>query len=103
MKTASQGHRKQSHTGIQVECEASARVAGHDRNQFVDQMTVRLKEGSRADLIFVLFASIANRSRARLGQLFWIGHFIFFPPAPGREKRHSADSRQLVLKSLRPA
>ena len=118
MKTRSQSRRKQPHSGIQVKRDVSARIAGHDRNQFVHQITIHLEERPRADLILVLLGSIANCRRARLRQRFRIDRrFVFYSPpkigaakirapsrpAPRSEKRHPADFRQLALQRLRPA
>src|ERR1035441_7032558 len=123
MKTPRQSRRKQSHSGIQVKRDLPARIAGHDRNQFVHQITVHLEEGSRADLILVVPGSIAHCLRARLRQRFRVDRrFIFYSllrrsalrrsapqrsaprsPPPRSEKCHPADFRQLALERLRPA
>src|ERR1039458_2676180 len=128
MKTPRQSRRKQSHSGIQVKRDLPARIAGHDRNQFVHQITVHLEERPRADLILVVPGSIANclrggaRKRSRIDRRFIFYSLLQRPalqrPAPQRsapqrsaprsppprsEKCHPADFRQLALERLRPA
>ena len=57
---SAKGTENNPHAGIEVERDVTARIPGYDRDQFVDQIAVHLKESSGADLIFVVLCLIAN-------------------------------------------